>query len=133
MLNAQARGACFRGGLQPSRLKDWHVDQLRGLRTIKEVWLSCDRPGVLPALRRAAERLAWLGRRKIRCYVMVGYGGATPAQDLDRLEAVWDAGCLPFAQPYQPPAESRTNSPELRALVREWSRPAAMFANHPKA
>lgn len=63
---------------------------------------------------------------------MIGYGGESVADALDRLEAIWDLGGLPFAQLYQPPGEKIQYSKEWLSLARRWSRPAAMFKMHEK-
>jgi len=128
MLSRQSRAARLIGGLQAARLKPWHIERLRGLR-IKDVWLAADHDDALPAVRRAARALA-LPRRKLRCYVLVGFDGETLPQAEARLEAVWDAGCLPFAQPYRDENGGPEYGPDWRKFVRTWSRPAAMFAAH---
>ena len=96
------------------------------------------REGVLAAavgpVRRAAAMLADAGisrqARKLRCYVLVGHDGDTVEDARDRLEASWDMGAIPFAMPYQPSEGRIVRGREWRALIREWSRPAAMFAAH---
>lgn len=131
MLKGQRRGARLSGGLEASRVDDWVAEQLRGLR-IDRVFLAADTDGALPALRRAVDKLAFLGRRsnKLRCYVMIGYDGETLSQAEARLEAVWQAGCLPFAQLYRAPDREIVYSKEWRDLARTWMRPAAIRAKH---
>ena len=75
-------------------------------------------------MRRARSICDGISIGKLRCYVMVGYGGESVAEAEAALEAVYRLGFLPFAQLYRadPP---RTYSPEWRALARKWSRPAA--------
>lgn len=128
MLRAQPRAAIFRGGLEAARLSDWHIEQLRGLR-INELWFACDHPNALKPLQRAMARLPWLRRGQKRCYVLIGYGDETMEQAEARLQDVWDAGCLPFAQLYQDDSGKATHweSP-WRDMARTWSRPAAMKA-----
>ncbi len=128
------RGIVFAGGLEARRLRAWHVEALRTIdpRRIREFWFAADSEAALKPL---AKALALLGgdwnRRKLRCYVLVGFGGESVSQAKTRLEKVWEIGCLPFVQVYRPPdAEHYEVAPKWKALRREWSRPAAMFANH---
>ncbi len=127
-------GIVFAGGLEARRMRRWHAEALRTIdpRHIREFWFAADSESALKPL---AKALALLGpdwnRRKLRCYVLVGFGGESIAQAEARLEKVWEIGCLPFVQVYRPlDAEHYEVAPEWRALCREWSRPAAMFANH---
>lgn len=131
MLKAQQKAAVFSGGLEAARVDDWVSEQLRGLR-IKTVFLAADTKSALPALRQAVDKLAFLGRNsnKLRCYVMIGYDGETIDQAETRLEAVWQAGCLPFAQLYRAPDQEIQYSKKWRDLARTWSRPAAIRATH---
>ena len=131
MLNTQRRAAIFSGGIQASLVDDWVAEWLRGLR-INSVWLAADTSGALPALRQAVDKLAFLGRNsnKIRCYVLIGYNGETVAEATERLEAVWEAGCMPFAQLYQPDDHYIKYAGEWKDLARKWMRPAAMRAAH---
>lgn len=105
------------------------ADELRGIR-ISELFLAADTEASLGPLRQAASRLAFLGREKLRCFVMVGYGGESIAQAEARLEAVWQAGAVPFCQLYQPPDRRIDYGPDWRRLHKTWSRPAAMKAMH---
>jgi hypothetical protein len=133
MLRTCKKPARFVGGLQASRLTDWHVEKLRGLR-IGELWFACDTPGALRPLKKALARLNGVFRRRqLRCYVMVGQGGETVEQARHRLEQVWEAGCLPFAQMYHDDAGPVLTTPPWRKLVREFSRPAATFRVMEKA
>ncbi len=130
MLAAQPQAAVFAGGLDARLIDDAVAEELRGLR-IHEVYLAADTAAALPAVREAARRLRFLGRRKIRCYALVGFNGETVAMAAERLEALWEFGALPFAQYYQPPESRLRQIPrEWQALVRQWSRPAAMYASH---
>jgi hypothetical protein len=129
MLKVQRRAVVFAGGLDATLVNDWVAEELRGLR-IHEVFLACDTKGAIKSLKRAVGKLSFLPRRKLRCYVLIAFGDETIEQARDRLEEVWEAGCLPFAQLYQPPDRYITYSADWKALAREWSRPAAMIANH---
>lgn len=125
MLKAQRRSAVLSGGLDSTLVDDWVAEQLRGLR-IDQLFLSCDSYARLKPLQKAVKRLSFLPRRKLRCYVLIGTESLQEAED--RLRAIWEIGCLPFAQLYQPPEQYIDYSPEWKRLARTWSRPAAMFA-----
>jgi hypothetical protein len=125
MLRIQPRAAVFAGGLQASLVNDWFAEQLRAIR-VDSVFLAADTMGALRPLEMALDHLSFLGRRKLRVYVMIGQDMQA---DRERLQAVWDLGGLPFAQLYQPPEKFIDYSPDWRAIAREWSRPAAMFSS----
>jgi len=129
MLRAQRRRVSFPGGLDARLLTDWAAVQLSTL-SIKEIFLAADTKNALSALQAAVNKLGFLKRWQLRCYVLLAYGGETKAEATARLEAVWQIGCLPFAQVYQPPDRYISYSREWRALARTWSRPAAMAALH---
>ena len=129
MLQYQRKAAVFSGGLDARLITDTIADDLRGLR-IDEVFLACDTDGGIGPLRQAIQRLSFLPRRKLRVYTMAAYNGETIDQATARMEAVWEAGGLPFCQLYQPADRWIDYPPEWKALHRTWSRPAAMFALH---
>ncbi|MFH0899052.1 MAG: hypothetical protein V2A73_00340 [Pseudomonadota bacterium] len=129
MLARQRRAALFAGGLQASLVNDQIADELRGLR-IESVFLAADTRDSLWALERALKKLAFLPRRKLRCYTMVGYGNELLDEAEERLETIWRLGAMPFAQLYRPPEGRAEYSREWAALARKWSRPAAMMATH---
>lgn len=130
MLGQQRKAAVFAGGLDARLVTDEIADELRGLR-IQAAFLAADTDAALPALRKAAGRLAFLGRGKLRCYVLCAFDGETIPQAEARLEAVWDAGCMPFCQLWQPHGPRRIDyGPEWRRLQKAWSRPALTKALH---
>lgn len=130
MLSRQRRGAAFAGGIDARLVTDEFADELRGIR-VSELFLAADTEASLRPLRAAVRRLTWLGIEKLRCFVMVGFGGESIQQAEARLEAVWEAGAMPFCQLYQPPTEHRqAYSAEWRKLQKAWSRPAAIKAMH---
>ena len=127
MLKTQRRAAVFAGGLDATLLTDWVAGELRGLR-IEQLFLACDTAGAIKPLRKALAKLSFLPRDKLRCYVLIGYGHETVDQARERLEEVWEAGAMPFAQLYQSPSPYMNYSPTWKTLARTWSRPAAMKA-----
>ena len=132
MLDRQPRAAVFGGGLDARLVTDEIAAELSAIR-VGEVFLAADTDGALRPLEAAVKKLQFLPRRKLRCYVLCAFGGETIEQARRRLEAVWQIGCMPFAQLFQPPNKWIEYDSEWRALAREWSRPAAMFASHAEA
>lgn len=128
MLRTQRRAVSFPGGLDIRLITGWVVEQLRTLR-IKELFLAADTKAALVPLSRAVAKLGFLKRRQCRCYVLVAFGLETIAEAVARLEAVWEIGCLPFAQLFQPPDHFIKYNKGWRGLARTWSRPAIMFAS----
>ena len=132
MLKSQPKAAEFKGGLDSTLVDDWVAGQLQQLK-IHEVFLAADTWGALEPLREAIGRLSFLKRRQLRCYVLLGFDKSESiSRARERLEAVWNIGCLPFAQLFQPSEKEVVYPLEWRRLQREWDRPAAMFANHPR-
>ena len=129
MLQGQSRAAIFSGGLEARLVTDEVAAELREIR-IAHLFLASDTASALRPLEAAVGRLQFLSRNKLRCYVLIAFNGETVEEAQHRLEAVWDIGCLPFAQLYQPNGERRITYPdEWRALARKWSRPAIMKAS----
>tara|TARA_Y100000310_G_scaffold287369_1_gene312209 strand:- start:1207 stop:1971 length:765 start_codon:yes stop_codon:yes gene_type:complete len=129
MLAEQPKAAVFAGGLQANLVSEWFARRLQAMR-VGQVFLAADTFGALKPLRSAVDRLAFLGRRKLRCYVLIGFKGETVAEAEARLEVAWDIGVMPFAQLYQPPDGFIQYPRVWKSLARLWSRPAAMQAMH---
>lgn len=128
MLARQPHGAVFSGGIDARLVDDELAAEFRDIR-ILDVFLAADTEGALRPLERAVQRLQFLGRDRLRCYVLIGFQGETLAQAERRLRAVWEIGTMPFAMLYQPPTDRRLVwSEEWQALRRTWIRPAAMKA-----
>lgn len=127
MLDEQPRAAVFSGGLESTLVDDEVAAELRDIR-IKEVFLAADTEASLRPLERAVARLSFLPRRKLRCFVLMAYGGESIEAAERRVRAVWEIGCMPFAILYQPPDEYIQYSADWKALARSWCRPAAMVA-----
>ena len=128
MLKTQ-RQVSFRGGLESEFLTDWDVEEMRNLR-IFDLWLACDsKPRIKPFLK-ACEKLVKAGfsQNKIRCYALIG---DDMSENEERLQTIFRAGALPFAQLFQP-REWKEYPREWRQYQRQWTRPAAMKA-HMKA
>lgn len=129
MLKTQ-RQIQFGGGLDARLLTDAIADQIRSLH-VHQVFVACDTAGALTALIQSVKHLK-MPQDRVRSYVLLAYGGETISQAIARLEDVWAAGAMPFAQLYQPPDKKIEYSREWRQLARQWSRPAIMKAMHDK-
>lgn len=123
MLARQRAGAIFSGGLEARRLTPEIAAEFRDLR-LQDVFLAADTRSALVHLERAVSRLSFLPAYKIRCYVLVGYGGETIGEAEARLRRVYEIGAYPFAQLYQPPDRWIDYPADWRDLARVWSRPA---------
>jgi len=121
MLKGQ-KGICFKGGLEARRITPKIAEGLRGLR-IAELWLACDYPGALKPLKTSVEILKKAGftRSHLHSYVLIG---DDMAENESRLRQVYEIGCMPFAQLYQPRQELLTYKKEWKLFARKWSRPA---------
>ena len=128
MLRCQRRAVSFPGGLESRLLDDWVVEQLRRL-PIDQVFFAADSQSALENLWPIRERLSFLSRQQLRCYVLIGFGGESPAEAIMRLRRIWDMGFMPFAQLYQPPDNDKIRyNARWRDIARCWSRPAIMKA-----
>lgn len=112
----------FKGGLEAARVTPKIAEELRGL-SIRTLWLACDHSGAVKPLRKAVETLLKAGftRTHLYCYALIG---KDITEEKSRLQEIWDIGCMPFAQLYQP-EEKISYSHEWKKLQRTWSRPAA--------
>jgi len=131
MLREQPQPVSFPGGLEARRLlqKPWFIAELAHLR-LSQVFLAYDYPEAREPVMQAIRELrsARLPQRKVRCYVLVGRNGDTPEAAARRLQTVFDAGGLPFAMLWRGPDEHKRHHPIWHALVRKWTRPAAMLS-----
>jgi hypothetical protein len=139
------RYAVFSGGIdariiaygtkdEPSR-GDRFIELLQRSKT-KQLFLAADTAKAITPLKDALEKLEFFGRdaygliKKIYCYTLIGFDGETIPQAQERLEEVYRAGALPFAQLYQPDDHYIEWSKEWKRFARTWSRPAAMKSMH---
>lgn len=129
MLKHERFPARFSGGIDPELVTDQFAEDLRSLR-IDELYLAADHPAALKYVNQAAEKLAFLKgpARKLRCYVLAGYGKDTPEQAESRCWALMNMGVTPFLQLYQPADKVIEYSREWKDLAWKWMRPAVMAA-----
>ena len=116
----------FKGGLECGLVTREFAKKAREVKT-SEIWLACDTDSRLPDLKKAAGILQEAGftRNHIHCYVLIG-------RDMDkeekRLQEIYKAGCMPFAQLYKP-VQAKEYSVEWKRFARQWSRAAAVIAH----
>jgi len=129
MLKTQKR-IQFKGGLQPNLIDNHFAENVRSLN-IDELWLACDTDSAIPAFTQAAGKLTKAGftQEHIHCYVLIGKALDMHADEA-RLQAVYKAGAMPFAQLYQPIGDVKIEyGPVWKRFHRMWSRPAAIVAH----
>jgi hypothetical protein len=129
MLRSQGRKVYLKGGLESTLIDDRVASELQTLN-IGQIFLAADTKASLKPLEKALGKLKPLDRRQKMVYVLMAYGDETTDEAIERLEAVWQLGGLPFAQLYQPANEWIKYPREWLDLAREWSRPAIMFAKY---
>ncbi len=128
MLKRQKYGRpMFTGGLEPKRLKDWHVKELRELRP-KEIFFAYDTPDDYEPLVDAGKKLLAAGfttaSHVLRCYVLIGYPGDTFDKAEDRLTQAIKAGFLPMAMLYRDHKGKRDM--QWARFQQFWARPATV-------
>ncbi|AFA50243.1 hypothetical protein [Acetobacterium woodii] len=124
MLKTQKR-IQFKGGLEVDLIDDHFVDNVRGL-SIDELWLACDTDGAFKNFEKAAVKLVKAGftREHIKCYALID---GDISENEERLQKIWWAGAMPFAQLYRDFTNEKTKySKEVEKFARSWQRPAAI-------
>jgi hypothetical protein len=129
MLKQQKNRPRFTGGLEAARLRPWHVEHLREVKT-EQMYFSYDTPDDLDPLIDAGRLLAANGfgrnSRKVGCYVLIGYPSDSFEAAEKRLLAAWEAGFRPCAMLYRD--ESGETDRKWRSFQREWFRPPIMMS-----
>lgn len=123
------RGIEFAGGIDARLVNPWFADQLASIR-LHQVFLAADTALAIRHLETAREILGAFSMKKLRAYTLIGFGNDTIAKASRRLEKVWEIGCIPHAQLYQPDNGWIEYSYDWRLLSKMWSRPAMMYGLH---
>jgi len=96
---------------------------------IDQLWFAYDEPADLEPLLSAGHLLQQAGftltGRKLRCYVLCGYGGDTQEAALKRMHQCLAAGFLPFAMLWKD--KQGRSADGWGDFQRKWTRPAAMW------
>lgn len=98
----------FNQGLDHRLLKDWHIDQMRRLNSVK-IRFAFDCVAQEAGLLSAIKRVKRAGFKDIGVYVLIGFND-TPQDALYRLELVRSLGVRPNPMRYQPPNALQKNS-----------------------
>lgn len=140
MLSRQRRRVEFTGGLQASRLKDWHVDGFLRLKPRPVFFFAYDDPDKCKksppeAMRMAAKKMLEAGyttsSHRLRTFVFIGFPQDTFDKAESRLREMVAIGFTPYAmlwQPETPSAEKWRPAPEWRKFQRSWARPAIIHS-----
>jgi len=111
----------FKGGLDKFRLTTERADDLRSL-SISTLWLACDQPQGIEALRKAVQILLKSGftRNHLYCYVLIGNDAR---ENIHRLKEVYRMGCMPFAQLFRNAEDNIKYSRSWHRFQRRWVKP----------
>lgn len=134
MLAKQTTPAKFTGGLEAALLKPWHVDWLIRLKP-DAMWMAYDRPSGWEPLTNAVKLLKEAGivaphkRKRVGCYVLMGWKGDTPAEAEKRLRAVIGLGIKTQAMWLDNGAESsKDDFADWFALRKQFTAPQSVGA-----
>lgn len=122
MLKGENKPIKYSGGLDPRLWRGKHRAFLEDVK-LKEAWFSCDSDKMIPILERVRKTIRTISRRKLRCYVLVGFEGETVKAAERRIRAVYNLGFDPFAQFYRGPGE-QDKTIAWTAFCGIWCRPA---------
>ena len=116
----------FKGGLEARRITPQNAERLRSLK-IKTLWLACDTDDGIKELNKAVSILNSVGftRSHLFCYALIG---DNMLKNENRLKKIWDIGCMPFAQLFQPKDKFIKYSHEWKRFNRAWELPAIIRA-----
>lgn len=124
MLKQQEKRPVFTGGLEAMRLRPWHVQLLREVRT-KRMYFAYDTTDDYEPLVQAGRILREGGisraSQRAYCYVLIGYRGDSFDCAEKRLRDAWAAGFFPFAMLYRD--EKGETDSDWRKFQRSWARP----------
>lgn len=142
MLSRQTRRVEFTGGLQASRLTDWHVDGFSRLKPRPVCFFAYDDPdkckkSPIEAMRQAARKMLDAGfttaSHRLRTFVFIGFPQDTFEKADARLREMVEIGFTPYAmlwQPETPSAEKYRPKPEWKKFQRSWARPAIIHGQN---
>jgi hypothetical protein len=133
MLAKQKNRAEFTGGLEPPKLKQWHIDEMLRIK-VKQMFFAYDGPEDREPLFEVGKMLKASGvtiRSRIpRAYCLVGYPGDTFDGAVKRLEECLRFGFIPMAMLYRDNTGAR--SIEWARFQTAWARPAIIWSKYRK-
>ena len=135
MMAGQSHPAKFTGGIYARDVTEWFAKRLAGMR-MEVLYVAYDRPEDRASVERASrlfyDAFGWSagqGRRKLGCYVLVGFKDDTDEQAIERLEFVKALGVTPFAMFYGGPERERSDKAKaMKRRLRKWTRPWSAWA-----
>jgi hypothetical protein len=119
----------FTGGLEAAKIRMWHVELLKKLRT-KEIFFGCDDDDKFHHLREAVKLFKeadYFSHNTLRAYVLIGYRGDNFGDAERRLRRVKDLGVCPMAMLYRDFSGAVTPDKNWKCLQRLWARPALIY------
>ncbi len=121
MLKAENVPIKYSGGLDIRLWRNKHRAFLEDVK-LNEAWFACDTPNMIRTLERVRKTIKSISRKKLRCYVLVGFEGETVKAADQRIRAVYNLGFDPFAQFYQGPGEQDKTS-DWKDFCFTWCQP----------
>ena len=123
MLKRQKESPIFSGGIEARRLTKWHAEMMRSCMP-KTIYFANDRPGDIEHIKTAVKRCIDAGftNNHMAAYVLAGYKNDTPERAEQRINATWDAGCLPYLMIYIG-EDGRKPSREWLSFKSGWRKP----------
>jgi hypothetical protein len=133
MLAGQKERPEFTGGLEPPKLKQWHIDEMIKLKT-RQMFFAYDGPEDREPMFEAGKLLKANGltirSRVPRSYCLVGYPKDTFEAAEKRLVECLEFGFIPMAMLYRDNSGAR--STDWARFQTTWARPAIIWSKYRK-
>jgi hypothetical protein len=133
MLAKQENRPQFTGGLEPPKLKQWHIDEMIKLKT-RQMFFAHDGPEDREPMYEVGKLLKANGltvrSRVPRAYCLIGYPKDTIAAAEKRLIECLEFGFIPMAMLYRDNTFSR--AVEWTRFQTAWARPAIIWSKYRK-
>ena len=117
----------FTGGLEAKRLKPWHVDLLRDVKT-ERMYFAYDTPSEWQHLLQAGKLLheGGISSHKAKCYILCGFENDTFEKAEKRIHSTWEAGFTPYVMQYMDDDGNR--NPAWSKFLEHYKRPQSLHA-----
>jgi hypothetical protein len=133
MLAKQKKRVEFTGGLEPPKLKQWHIDEMIKLK-VKQMFFAYDGPEDREPMYEVGKMLKANGitirSRVPRAYCLIGYPCDTFEKATKRLEECLQFGFIPMAMLFRDRIGER--DPAWVRFAWPWARPAVISAKYHK-
>ena len=129
MLSQQKENPVFTGGLEAKRLKLWHAERLKDLKTTRLFFAydTVDDYEYLVHARDTLNKAQFKISHRVGCYVLVGYDGDSINKAVQRLKSVLDLGFYPMAMLFKNRDRQIKQDTGWRFFVRQWARPTIIY------